>query len=112
MSRKSLEITKEPIFGKDLYDKIASSKIVVNLAIDFAKNYRGNMRCFETLGCGALLLTDTGIYPRHMVDGETIITFDDSQDAISKINDLLSNEEKRIRIATSGHNMVIKEYSK
>ena len=36
---------------------------------------RGNMRCFEATGCGAVLLTDSGSYPEGFVDGETMLTY-------------------------------------
>lgn len=112
LSRKSVKITREPIFGTDLYCALSSAKIVVNLAIDFAGEYRGNMRCFETLGCGALLLTDAGIYPKHMIDGETMVTYNDPADAISRIRYLLGDDEMRAKIASAGHHMISTKYSK
>jgi hypothetical protein len=48
-------IAKPPVFGRLLYELIGSSKIVLNGAIDMAGTDRGNMRCFEAMGCGALL---------------------------------------------------------
>jgi hypothetical protein len=45
---------------------IGSSKIVRSGAIDMAGADRGNMRCFEAMGCGALLLSDEGNYPEGM----------------------------------------------
>ena len=52
---------KPRVFGRRLYDLIGHSKIVLNGAIDMAGEDRGNMRCFEAMGCGALLLTPGAI---------------------------------------------------
>ena len=60
------KIAKPPVFGRQLYELIGSSKIVLNGAIDMAGQDRGNMRCFEAMGCGALLVSDAGSYPDGM----------------------------------------------
>jgi hypothetical protein len=49
-----------------LYELIGKSKIVLNGVIDMVGRDRGNMRCFEAMGCGALLLSDEGNYPKGM----------------------------------------------
>jgi hypothetical protein len=59
-------IAKPPVFGRELYELIGRSKIVLNGAIDIAGADRGNMRCFEAIGCGALLVSDEGNYPEGM----------------------------------------------
>ena len=46
-SRAIAKIAKPPIFGRQLYELIGKSKIVLNGAIDMAGHDRGNMRCFE-----------------------------------------------------------------
>src|SRR6202035_4082382 len=61
------DIAKPPVFGRQFYELIGKSKIVLNGAIDMAGTDRGNMRCFEAMGCGALLISDAGSYPGWMV---------------------------------------------
>jgi hypothetical protein len=56
-------VTRDPIFGRDYYEVLSSAKIVLNGSIDMPSADRGNMRCFEALGSGSLLLTDEGNYP-------------------------------------------------
>ena len=68
-------ITQEPIFGRDYYEALSTAKIVPNGAIDMAGADRGNMRCFEALGAGSLLLSDQGNDRDGMRDGETIVTY-------------------------------------
>jgi len=70
------------------------------------------MRCFETVGCGALLLSDEGHYPAGMETAKTIFTYASSHDAIQKIDRLLSDPVNRIAIARRGHEMLASKYSK
>ena len=64
-----------PLYGREANAAIAKARIVFNGAVDMAGEDRGNMRCFEAPGCGAVLLTDSGRYPEGFVDGETMVTY-------------------------------------
>lgn len=85
------KIAKSPVFGRQLYELIGKSKIVLNGAIDMAGEDRGNMRCFEAIGCGALLLSDAGNYPEGMVGGVTMETFDSADQAAELATKCLDN---------------------
>lgn len=100
------------LFGRDMQRAFARSKIVLNAAVDMAGIERGNIRCFETLGAGALLLSDSGIYPDGMIPGETLCTYNDADDAVVQIRRLLHDSETRTRIAAAGQQMLAKQYSK
>jgi spore maturation protein CgeB len=84
----------------------------LNGAIDMAGPDRGNMRCFEALGSGSLLLSDEGNYPEGMTDGQTIVTYNSSQQAVNRIKTFLEDSEKRLSLARAGHEMVSTRYSK
>jgi hypothetical protein len=99
-------IAKKPVFGLDYYAALLVAEIVLNGAIDMAGSDRGNMRCFEALGSGALLLSDEGNYPEGMKDGETIATYDSPQHAVSQARAFLAAEERRSELARAGHEMV------
>lgn len=105
-------VSGSPLFGCDMHKAFVSSKIVLNAAVDMAGNERGNIRCFETLSAGALLLSDSGAYPDGMVNGETLCTYNDADDAIEQIRLLLDDVETRIRIASAGQQMLSQRYSK
>ncbi|MCK1287623.1 glycosyltransferase [Bradyrhizobium sp. 44] len=105
-------VSKLPAFGLDLYYALSQAKIVLNGAIDMAGNDRGNMRCFEGMGCGALLLSDDGRYPDGMVPGNTLLTYDSATDAVAQIRRLLADHDQRRAIAREGHKMVSTRYSK
>jgi Glycosyl transferases group 1 len=106
------EIARAPVFGRDLYRLIGSAKIVLNGAIDMAGNDRGNMRCFEAMGCGALLLTDHGIYPEGMKHSETMFTYKSPDEAVNLAHQILSNEADGNLVAARGRKMVRDLYNK
>jgi len=95
-------IARPPVFGRDLYELIGSSKIVLNGAIDMAGEDRGNMRCFEAMGCGALLVSDAGRYPEGMQDGVTIETYGTPDQAAEVISRSLQDWPRSAEIAALG----------
>jgi Glycosyl transferases group 1 len=105
-------ISKEPRFGRDYYELLSRAKIVLNGAIDMAGVDRGNMRCFEALGGGSLLLSDAGNYPEGMSNGETIAMYGSPEQAVKQIRTLLGDSKKRSSIARAGHEMISTRYSK
>jgi hypothetical protein len=105
-------IAKPPIFGRQLYELIGESKIVLNGAIDMAGSDRGNMRCFEAVGCGALLLSDQGNYPDEMRNGETMLTYDSAESCVGQIERCLGDWAHARRIAEDGRRRIGEAYSK
>jgi glycosyltransferase involved in cell wall biosynthesis len=105
-------VARDPVFGLDAYAALSTAKIVLNGAIDMAGADRGNMRCFEALGSGALLLSDEGNYPEGMVNGETIVTYNSAEHAVRQVKAFLADPERRLGLARAGHEMVSTRYSK
>jgi hypothetical protein len=105
-------VSQPPVFGRSLYAAIADAKIVLNGAVDMAGLDRGNMRCFEALGCGALMVSDAGNYPAGMVNGETMLTYETPQDAVRIIRSALAEPDSIKRIAKAGANMLEAQYGK
>ena len=110
--RSVQHVSHAPVFGRQLYEMLGRARIVLNGAIDMAGEERGNMRCFETLGCGALLLSDAGAYPKGMVDGQTMVTYDNLNQVTAKIQNLLADEPRRAEIAARGHTMIASCFDK
>ena len=104
-------VAHPPIFGRDLYNTISQAKIVINGAVDMAGDNRGNMRCFEAMGCGALMVSDIGKYPTGMIDSETMYTYSDPDDAVSIIQKTLQDGMWR-SVAKRGHRMLSEHYCK
>jgi hypothetical protein len=105
-------VTAKPVFGREMYALFGQAKIVLNGAVDSADQDRGNMRCFEAMGCGALMLTDPGNYPEGMVDSETMVIYRHSKKAAWLVEDLLVNSERRLEIARRGMELLRDRYSK
>jgi len=101
-----------PLYGRDLYAALASTRIVFNGAIDMAGEDRGNMRCFEAVGCGAVLLTDAGRYPPGFADGETMVTYASADQIPRLVERLIADTDWRSGIAKAGYAMVRDRYSK
>jgi hypothetical protein len=105
-------VSVKPVFGVELYKLLASSKIVLNGAIDMAGSDRGNMRCFEAMGCGSLLISDAGTYPPGFESGENMSTYETPDDAVQLISSTLDNWEARKELALRGRAMIRDRYSK
>jgi Glycosyl transferases group 1 len=106
------KIRADPLYGRDAYAAIAKSRIVFNGAVDMAGEDRGNMRCFEATGCGAVLLTDAGRYPEGFVNGETMLQYSSPEQIPELIDKLMRDENLARSIAQAGCAMVKERYSK
>jgi hypothetical protein len=105
-------IAKEPVFGRQLYELIGQSKIVLNGAIDMAGEERGNMRCFEAMGCGALLVSDAGHYPEGLEPDATIKVFGSPEQAADLIEERLEDNAGSSAMAAFGRERVAGIYTK
>jgi spore maturation protein CgeB len=105
-------IAKDGKFGRDYYQLLSSAKVVLNGAIDVSGEDRGNMRCFEAMGAGSLLLSDQGNYPDGMIDGRTIMTYRSPEHAVRQVRTMIEATNERMSIARAGHEMVSTRYSK
>lgn len=104
-------VSRQPIFGRQLYEGISNAKIVLNGAVDMAGNERGNMRCWEAMGCGALLLSDAGQYPDDMISGQNFLTYENAADAVNQIKEVF-DKHASAEIAIAGRKMISEKYSK
>jgi hypothetical protein len=102
----------QPLYGRAMYELFGSSRIVINAAIDMASEFRGNMRCWEALGCGALMLSDEGVYPPGLRYGNDFETYQDSDDALRKIDRILGNYADWRPMAAQGHETIATRFSK
>lgn len=73
---------------------------------------RGNMRCFEAMGCGALMVSDQGRYPEGMQNEKTLLVYEGGVDAKKVIVDALGKPDALRAIALQGNKMIRERYSK
>jgi Glycosyl transferases group 1 len=110
--RAVMQNASPPVFGTDMYKQFSNAKIVVNCAIDVAGNDRGNIRCFEAMGCGALLVSDEGSYPDGMQNGVNMLTYTSPQNLVEVIRAILANEPERQKLASAGLELARGTYGK
>jgi len=95
-------------FLREATDKYAISKIVLNYGIKDDVN----MRVFETLASGSMLLTNrVGGIEDMFIDGKHLVLFDSIEDAISKARYYLNNGEERELVARTGQEEVLKKHT-
>jgi hypothetical protein len=87
----------------------AQSRIVVNIT-----ELPGfNMRNFEAMGQGALLLTQRTGYgiPELFQDGVHLVVYENCDDLLEKVAHYLSHDDERERIATAGRHEVLARHT-
>lgn len=105
-------ISQPGVFGKELYTALSGAKIVLNGAIDMAGEDRGNLRCFEAMGCGALMVSDRGTYPDGMLEGVTMLNYENPTDAAQVIQRALEAPQRVREISRNGWRLMQVTYSK
>lgn len=105
-------ISQAAVYGVGMYELFGKSKIVINAAIDVAGGFRGNMRCFEAMGCGACMLSDSGSYPSGFKPGEQFETFANPTEACERIEALLSSPDRRRAMARRGHDFIASTFTR
>jgi hypothetical protein len=99
-----------PAEPKEMMEIYANSKVVINHSL----MNDVNMRIFEALGAGALLLTNQ-IYDNGLDDllvkGRDFDIYFDENDLLVKINFYLENETLRAKIAKTGHELVVRNHT-
>lgn len=98
---KLLRSTSKP--GKEYSQKLSRCKILFNCSMDNDMN----MRVFEAISTGRLLLTDkVDGQDDVLTEGKHYVSFTDWKDLDKKIGYYLRNEKEREKIAKSGANFV------
>lgn len=111
-SKAFLESIKDPLYGKDMYQKIAESTVGLNIHGGIVKNYAANMRMFEVTGVGSCLLTDykSNLKDLFEIDSE-IVTFKNKSELLSKSKYLLENPNEALKIAEAGQKRTLKDHN-
>ena len=99
-------------YGQKLFDAAATvfneSKIVLNQA--WSDDI--NMRSFETMGSGSMLLTPwLPTMPALFTDGVNCVMYKDTADAIEKAHFYLAHDEEREKIAKAGYDLVHEKHT-
>lgn len=101
-----------PVFGRQLYDLFGRAKIVLNVTPEISDQHRVNMRVFEAMGCGACMLGELGVYPPGLEEGQDFVGFEDGEEVVPLIAELLANPQRTAQIGAHGARKVASLYSK
>lgn len=94
---------------QEMGEVYSRSKIVLNKSISGDVN----MRVFEALAAGALLVTDRieNGFDELMTEGEHYVAYETAEEAVAQIDRYLSNDEARTRIAKAGQDLLRARHS-
>jgi spore maturation protein CgeB len=99
-------------WGLDMYEVLSRSRISLNRHIDVAEEYANNMRLFETTGVGTLLLTEAAPnLPDLFAPGREVVTYEDEDDLVEKIEHYLEHDDERAEIAAAGQQRTLSEHT-
>lgn len=82
---------RPPLYGAELYEKVANAKYTLNAYGNFNTHFKSNMRLFEAIGCGSILMSENGPYPDGFVEGEHYIGYNNVQQLIRRLPELKKN---------------------
>lgn len=103
---------KGAIFGLDMYQALADSRVTFNCHIDLAGSFAANMRMFETTGVGTCLLTDWKSNLKDYFEiGKEVVAYRNADECIDKMKYLLSNETFRKTVALNGQKKTLEQHN-
>ncbi|CAH8247217.1 glycosyltransferase [Paenibacillus melissococcoides] len=101
---------RKNIFLEDLSKHYGNSKIVFNQTADTIKSF--NMRLFEGMGCGALILTDnTPEQSALFENGVHYVLYDSREDMLEKLRYYLNHPDEAAKIAAEGQRHVVRNHT-
>ena len=95
--------------GLDMFEIYKNARIVLNDYGVAAGGQGMNQRIYEVLGVGGFLLTRNSSMFNDW--GDSVATFDDTDDCIHKIEYYLLHDEERKQMAKKGHDYVLTHFN-
>lgn len=99
------------LWGQEMFEVFAKSKIVINRHINVAGSYANNMRMFDVTGMGALLITDFKPNMKEFFTDKEVVTYKNSNELIKKTQYFLNHPLEREKIAIAGQRRTLKEHT-
>lgn len=92
-----------PAWGREMFELLAQSKMVINRHGAVAGDYAVNMRMFETTGTGAALITEAKSNLSTLFEpGSEVLAYESPEQAATLAEGLLADPERLDRIAAAG----------
>ncbi len=100
------------VWGLNMYDALARSRITLNRHINVAQNYANNMRLYEATGVGAMLLTDRKENLQDIFDiGKEVIAYSSKEEAVELIRYYLDHPCESGVIAKAGQARTLRDHT-
>jgi spore maturation protein CgeB len=101
-----------PVFGLEMYQLLADSKITLNSHIDISPRSASNMRLFEATGVGTCLLTDWKENLGDLFEPDVeVVTYRSASECAEKVHYLLRHPEEREAIACAGRKRTLSDHT-
>jgi spore maturation protein CgeB len=103
---------KPAVYGLEMYETFARSKVTLNIHGEIASSWTGNIRLFEATGVGTCLVTDwkKNISDLFRPDSE-VVTYKSVYECIEKVQWLLKNPGIRKEIASAGQRRTLLDHT-
>jgi spore maturation protein CgeB len=99
-------------WGKDMFELLGQSKMVINRHGAIAGRYAVNMRMYESTGAGAALITEEkSNLPELFKPGVEVVTYSSLEDAATVAAALLADPDRLDRVAKAGQARTLAEHS-
>jgi len=109
LERLYREIQNFNIYSEVFFEEKTKLASRMKIMINISANNDINLRVFETLACGAMLITDK-IYNNGLeylfIEGKHLVTFETEDELIEKIKYYLNHDKERMEIARAGQDRV------
>jgi spore maturation protein CgeB len=100
------------VWGMDMYETLARSRMTVNIHVDAASGLAGNMRMFEATGSDTLLLTEDAPNIQELYQpGMEVVTYNCTADLIDKINYYTEHSAEAETISNAGQQKTLTSHS-
>ena len=99
-------------WGTQALEVMARSRLTINHHESWAGPHANNLRLFEATGVGCLLITDAkSDLGKLFTPGEEVVTYNDVEECIDKINYYLANPIEADRIAQAGRFRTLNQHT-
>jgi len=107
------QVCRPPMYGLEYYECIASAKICLNVHIDIANQFSGNIRMYDVTGVGTCLITDKKESNSALFDvSKEILEFDSKEDLLKILKNAQNNNYSVVEnIAKQGQKKTLLRYT-
>lgn len=100
------------VYGREMYECMASSVATLNVHIGAARGQASNMRLFEATGMGTCLLTDAGQGLERFFEPDTeVVLFESFDECLEKVRWLSNHPSEADKIGQRGRARTLRDHS-